>query len=284
VGGWGACLCVIGAGMVGGCVGAPGIPGGPLQGTGVTLSGSYGYAAAPARITMRSTNDGHSDSYSDPAADAVNFPLLPSRLGGRVGITKWFDAAGDLALIDSGFEFRAGLPEGAQPLPMALSLGVRRGTWGLETFANHRSSEQRLRFEAYPRIAQWSGRARLNLISTLGVSTGHRFHPLRDSARFGRSNPNGGADEGPMIPTPDFAFHTYVYRDETRVDGSLGIELRQWRFYSSLVLMPYVVTSSGRPLGVCEGCGDWELQSFRSNFGATLFLTLGVSFLLEPTE
>ena len=256
-----------------GCIGAAGIPGGPLQGTGVQLGGSWGYAFAPSRITMRSQSDGRSDSYVDNAADALNFPVLPSRLGGRVGIGKWFDVAGDLSWLDSGLELRAGLPEGSRPFPMALSLGLRSGRWGMLDFDNRDSSEQRLRLEAYPRLATYPA-SRLNLISTLGISTGRRFHPSQLPGRFA-----GGRfdDPGPNVDPR-------LLRDETRLEGSIGCEVRQKGFFASALFMPYVVTGSGNLTASCGSCEGWETERFRSSFGGALFLTLGISFLFDGSD
>lgn len=279
---WLCGLTIVAAALASGCIAAPGIPAGPLQGTGVTLSGSYGYALAPARIAMQSTVDGRSDHYGDHAADAVNVPFFPSRLGGRVGLTKWFDAAGDISWLDSGLELRAGLPEGSEPFPMALSLSARSGAWGLLSLANRDSTEQRVRFEAYPRLVTWSEGARLNLISTLGVSTGRRFHPLALPDRFAPKDNDDSNDEGPMIPVPEFPNYAYVYRNETRLEGSVGCEVRKQNVFGSLVLMPYAVTGSSHLLGVCKDCENWQIQRFRSNFGAALFFTVGVSFLGQP--
>jgi hypothetical protein len=267
----------IALGALSGCIGAAGIPGGPLQGTGMTLGGSWGYAVAPARVTMQSSTDGHRASYTDGAADAINMPLFPSRLGGRLGATKWFDVGADVSYLDSGLELRGGLPEGARPFPLALSVGMRRGNWGLLN-KGHGSSEQRVRLEAYPRLADLQ-RVRLNLISTLGVSTGKRFHPLSLPNRFAAPSCEYGC-------WPQFSPNSGdVFRDETRVEGSAGVELRQDNFFMSVVLMPYVVASASHLAPRCQDCSpDFQVQRFQSSFGAALFLTLGVSFRFAPDE
>jgi len=253
-----------------GCIGAPGIPGGPLQGTGVSFSGSYGYALSPARVTLRSTATGQSSSFHDSAGDALNFPLLPSRLGGRVGITDWFDAAADLSWLDSGVELRAGLPESSKPFPFALAFGFRRGKWGALQRENQGSTEQRLRLEVYPRLAELPY-VRVNLISSVGVSTGRRYHPFYLPDRFqGRD----AASEAYPVP----AFDPQVLRDETRFEATAGVELRQRNFFASFVLMPYVVTGTGQPTGTCAECDHWALQSYQSNIGASLFVSFGVAF------
>jgi len=262
-----------------GCIGAPGIPGGPLQGTGVSFSGSYGYALSPARVTMQSTEDGRRSRFRDAAGDAMNIPLLPSRLGGRVGLTDWFDAAADLSMLDSGVELRAGLPEGTQPFPLALAFGMRRGSWGALERENRFSTEQRLRLEAYPRLAQLAY-VRLNLISSLGVSTGRRYHPLYLPGRF--RVPDDSSEGYPELPLgPE------ILREETRLEASAGFELRQRHFFASVVLMPYVVTHAGQATGACGLCGNWKFDSYDASVGASLFISVGVSFNAgkhEPPE
>jgi len=268
--------CALGGALVAGlsglcgCIGAPGIPGGPLQGTGVTFSGAYGYALAPARVTLQSTATGRRSSFRDAAGDAMNIPFLPSRLGGRVGITDWFDAAADLSMLDSGLELRAGLPEGTEPFPVALALGVRRGSWGVLERENRFSTEQRLRLEAYPRLAELRY-IRLNLISSLGVSTGRRYHPFYLPNRF---QPYDDSSEGFPGPTLD----PQLLREETRLELSAGLELRQRRFFASIVLMPYLVTGAHQLTGSCGQCGEWQVQSYESRVGASLFISAGVTF------
>jgi len=262
-----------------GCIGAPGIPGGPLQGTGVSFSGSYGYALSPARVTMQSTEDGRRSSFRDAAGDAMNIPFLPSRLGGRVGLTDWFDAAADLSMLDSGLELRAGLPEGTRPFPLALAFGLRRGSWGVLQRENRFSTEQRLRLEAYPRLAQLRY-VRLNLITSVGFSTGRRYHPFYLPARF---EPPDDSSEG----YPELSIDPQILREETRLEASAGLELRQRSFFASVVLMPYVVTGAGRAAGSCGRCGDWQFHSYDSSIGAALFISVGVSLNAgkhEPTQ
>ncbi|MEO7035628.1 MAG: hypothetical protein ABI548_17015 [Polyangiaceae bacterium] len=254
-----------------GCIGAAGIPGGPLQGTGATLGGSYGYALAPAEVTLQRTPDGSRSTFHDVAGDALNFPLFPARLGFRAGLTDYFDAAGDLSFLDSGFEVRGGLPEGARPIPFTVSLGVRRGAWGLLDSDNRFSHEERVRFEAYPRLGE-NEEFRFNLIATAGVSIGRRYHPFVMPGRYGdQRNEN---EEGSFGPE----FKDRVLRDETRLEGSIGFEARHRRFFTSLVLMPYVVAHSSNTDGHCTSCYNWTVNDYQSNFGAALFLSAGVTF------
>jgi len=216
---------------------------------------------------MRSSADGQRSAYTDPAADAQNVPIFPTRIGGRVGISKWFDAAGDLSFLDAGMEFRVGLPEGTRPFPIALSLGLRSGDWGLLQMQNRTSTERRLRLEAYPRLGRLSD-LRFNLISTFGASIGRRFHPSLLPNRF-RDFENESI--GPQ-------FYPATLRDETRLEGSAGFELRHRGFFGSLVLMPYAVVASGHPASICEDCNQWQVARFHSNFGAALFVSFGMSF------
>ena len=269
---WGVALGALSMTALVGCIGAPGIPGGPLQGTGVSVSGSYGYALAPSRVTLRSGGDGRRGLFTDSAGDAVNLPVLPSRLAGRLGVTKWFDVAADTSFLDGGMEVRVGLPEGARPFPMALSFGARSGNWGLLATHNRQSSEQRLRLEAYPQLAQLHY-LRVNLISTLGLSVGRRYHPLNLPLEF------QSMDQFDEVPGP--TFDPQILRDETRLEASGGVELRQKYFFASVVLMPYVVTSAQRVSIDCRRCDRWQVDSFRQNFGAALYITLGTALLFS---
>ncbi len=267
-----AALSALCLGSLAGCIGAPGIPGGPLQGTGVSMSANYGYALGPAHVSMRSPSDGRRGGFTDSAGDAVNLPIVPSRLGGRLGITKWFDVAGDSSLLDGGLEARVGLPEGAEPFPMALSLGLRSGNWGVLSTTNRQSSEQRVRLEAYPQLAKLHY-LRVNLISTVGMSTGRRYHPLDLPAEFQRR------DDFDEVPGP--SFDPQILRDETRLEASGGIELRQKYFFASFVLMPYVVTGAKRATVDCRQCDTWQVDGFRQDFGAALFVSLGTTILFS---
>jgi hypothetical protein len=255
---------------LGGCIGAAGVPGGPLQGTGATLGLSYGVALAPASVALR-TATGARSSYWDNAGDAQNFPIVPSRVGTRFGIGKWFDVAGDVSWLDSGFELRAGLPEGAQPLPMALSLGVRSGSMGLVQAGNRGSFEQRLRLELYPSLWRNDRGLRLNLIATAGVSRGRRYHPLQVPSRYTNQIEVQGPDPDPRVDLS-------VQRDEVRAEASAGVELRDGELFLSGVLMPYVVTGAGAATGSCRTCDGYRFDGLRQPFGVALFISLGVTF------
>ncbi len=96
-----------------------------------------------------------------------------------------------------------------------------------------------------------------------------RFHPINED--------NEGTYPGPTLDPQ-------VLRDETRVEGSIGVEMREKRVFASLVLMPYLVAASGSPSGSCRVCDHWDLDSYHSNFGAALFFSFGISFSLTKSR
>lgn len=261
---------------LGGCIGAAGVPGGPLQGTAATLGLSYGAAISPASVTLRSI-DGPRSSYWDNAGDAQNVPFLPSRFGTRIGVGKWFDAAGDVSWLDSGLELRAGLPEGAEPMPFALSLGVRAGSMGLVQAGNRGSHEERLRLELYPLLWRNAEGTRVSLIATAGASRGRRYHPLSVPARYS----NQVDIEG---PDPDSRVDLSVQRDEVRFEASAGVELRRGEFFLSGVLMPYLVTSAGPASAYCRTCAGFGFDGMKQPFGAALFVSFGVTLRFHGAQ
>src|SRR6266542_2240944 len=165
-----------------GCVMAPGLPGGPLQGTGAQLTTATAFTVAKGNATLRSSSTGTVGKTTDYAADAHNGPLIPTRIGMRIGLVDWMDIAGDAGWFDSGAEVRVGIPEGGWILPIALGYGVRRGG-GAFKGDHDRHREQRVRLELYPRL--FTGhKVRLNLVGALGMSWGRRFHELTVAERF----------------------------------------------------------------------------------------------------
>lgn len=250
-----------------GCVVAPGIPGGPLQGTGVQGTVSAGFGIAPGKVTQTAA-DGSEDTGSDPATNAVNGPLV-SRVGGRVGLIDWVDVGGDVGWTDGGYELRAGVPEWTWVVPFALSFAQRSGQAGL---ANdyHRLHDTRWRLELYPRVYV-QGTLRVHLVAALGTSAGLRYHGLPYSYDFPMEDitPN----EGPAVNTGN-----PVFRKERRFEAALGAELRRRRLIASLVILPYWVQSSGEAeYEACLGCTSFTLEQ---NSGVAVFLSAGVSYTL----
>ncbi|MET0409790.1 MAG: hypothetical protein ABW217_00775 [Polyangiaceae bacterium] len=260
-----------------GCIAAPAVPAGPLQGTSLGISGAYGYALAPAEVTAQGS--GGRARFSDAAGDAVNFPLVPARIGARIGIIDFIDLGGDRGWYEGGFDVRAGLPENMGPLPFALGFGMRRGSWGwlngeggAVTRDARAHAEQRLRLEIYPRLAAISV-GFLNGIAALGVSWGPRYHELFGPYALATppESPNGGSRPDRSWGTPRF----HVLREETRLELALGAEARTERGGAlSVVLMPYWVTD-GRTVShaECTNCADWQVVAYDSNFGISLFVT-----------
>lgn len=263
---------------LGGCIAAPAVPAGPLQGTSLGFSGTYGYALAPAEATVEGS--GGRSRFSDTAGDAVNLPLVPARIGARIGISDFVDVGGDRGWYEGGFDVRMGLPENLGPLPFALGFGVRRGNWGwlngdggAVTRDARAHAEQRLRLEIYPRLATISVGS-LNGIAALGVSWGPRYHEL--FGPYALATPPRSASGGSSSPdrswgTPRF----HVLREETRLELALGAEARTERGGAmSVVLMPYWVTA-GRTVShaECTNCADWQVVAYDSNFGIGLFVT-----------
>src|ERR1700690_2366203 len=97
------------------CASVPSTPGGPLQRAGVVqVAETQLYDVSRIQIA---TDQGSSQGFHK---DAGGLAMLPIRLGGRVSVADWFDAAGDWGSADSGAEIRVGLPEGTRPLPLAF--------------------------------------------------------------------------------------------------------------------------------------------------------------------
>ena len=141
---------------------------------------------------------------------------------------------------------------------------MRRGAWGVLNGANRRASEERLRLELYPYLADW-GTAHVHLITTAGLSSGRRYHPV-----LGTSS----SDQEGFLPD----FEAGVLRDEWRAEGSAGVELRAQRVFWSFVFLPYVVAHGGTATGVCDQCLPFQVSRYQASFGAALLLTFGVSF------
>jgi hypothetical protein len=229
------------------CVMAPALPGGPLQGTSLQgeLAGAVSYA--PGTVTDHFVDGSRRRTRG---AGLAGGPMI-GRFGGRVGVTDWFEMAGDYSWADSGFELRAGEPEWA-PLPYAVSFSHRNGKGSvLGGHEDHR--EWRVRAELYPRL-RTRGTSRTHLITALGASVGDRVQTLgEDPAEF------------------------WMIREETRLEGALGLELRNQKGVLAVVTLPYFVLDHG-PTYDLEGTSELDLQRV---FGVALFLKFGLSFTIH---
>lgn len=247
-----------------GCVMAPSIPGGPLQGTGISGNVATGYEVARGTATLAASR-GRTARITDGEADGFNGLLVPTRLGGRVGIVDWVDVAGDAGWGDGGVEARVGLPEGSRPLPVALAMGYRSGAWGLAHGTNQFLRETRARIEAYPRLLL-KGSVRLHLVTALGVSVGNRYHVVTLPEPYAN---RPGVDSGPSL--------IEFTRDETRVEAAIGIELRRRALVASFVALPYATVAGASIAHDACGCWPWHLAAYEQGVGAAFFATIGFS-------
>ena len=230
-----------------GCVMAPALPGGPLQGTSVQGEVDAGLSYASGVVT---------DQFADGTSKETRGPQRsggpsPGRLGGRAGVTDWLDGSVDYSWADWGFEVRAGQPEWTR-LPFAVSFAQR---YGLEGFgAGHDDHfERRVRGEIYPRL--WTtDTKRTHLIASLGVSVGDRAQTVE--------------------ATPD---DFWMIREETRLDAALGLEMRNRKVMIAIVALPYLVLDHG-PTYDLDGLSALELDRV---FGVAVFAKFGLSFTLH---
>jgi hypothetical protein len=238
----------------------PSAPGGPLQRAGVVqLSETQVYDVSRIQIA---TDQGSKQGF---ARDAGGYAMLPIRLGGRGALTDWFDVAGDWGVNDSGAELRAGLPEGARPLPLAFLLGGRIDA--LAPAPGHRLTGQqrelRVRLEAYPALRSPSAAlpTRMHGILALGASHGRHYHSF------------------------DVKYQASLLRDEDRVEGALGVDLRRGHFVGSLVAMPYYVARASSPTSLeCDfgDCITARVLGYQQSFGMAIVLSLGFAFHQRP--
>jgi hypothetical protein len=231
------------------------MPGGPLQRAGVVqFSETQIYDVSRIQIE---TDQGSSQGFR---SDAGGVAMLPIRLGGRVAATDWLDVAGDWGLNDSGAEVRAGVPEGMRLLPFAFLVGAR--TDALALSPGHRITGQqrelRVRLEAYPalRLPSPTSPTRVHGVLACGASRGRHYHSF--NVRYDAS----------------------LLRDEDRLEGAVGAELRRGRFVGSLVAMPYYVVRASAPTSVECAFGDCitaQVLGYRQSFGMAVVLTLGIA-------
>ena len=242
------------------CASVPSVPGGPLQRTGVVqLSETQIYDVSRIHLT---TDQGAKQGFE---RDVGGLAMLPVRLGGRVAIADWFDAAGDWGSADSGGEIRAGLPEGTRLLPLAFLVGARTDALALR-FGRGQTGQQhevRVRFEAYPTLLSPSAVSptRVHGVLALGASHGRHYHAF------------------------DVNYQASLLRDEDRMEGALGVELLRRLFVGSLLVMPYyVVRSSALASLECDfgDCITANVLGYQQSLGMAIVLTLGFAFNQPP--
>ena len=188
----------------------------------------------------------------------------------------WLDLAADLGAYDAGVEVRVGLPEGSEPLPLALSWGYRTRGPIEDGPSDRKRREWRLRLEAYP-LLYAEDRTRLHGILTGGASFGVRYHEIQLPSSF--DDGDWGADE---LGSTNLSF----LRDESRLEAALGVDLRvarrrpdgttRWGGAYSFVAMPYWVVRAGEPYDAsCNHCWQWSPVGYAQNFGVFFFVTAG---------
>jgi hypothetical protein len=77
-----------------------------------------------------------------------------------------------------------------------------------------------------------------------------------------------------------------LVRDEDRMEGALGVELRRRLLVGSLIIMPYYVVRSSAPTSLeCDfgDCITAHVLSFQQSFGMAIILNLGLAFHQRPT-
>jgi len=257
--GAGSALVVFGI-VAASCATVPSAPGGPLQQAGV-IQFSETQIFDVSKISIE-TDRGQKQGF---ATDAGGFCMVPFRLGGRLAATDWLDVAADWGLNDSGAEVRAGLAEGMHPLPLAVLIGAR--TDALAPAAGSRitghQNEIRLRFEAYPvlRAPSATSATRMHLVLALGGSHGRHYHAF------------------------NVVYKASLEREEDRVEGALGIDLRRGRFVGNLVVMPYYVARASAPTSLeCEfgDCITARVLEYQQALGVSVVLSLGIALHQHP--
>ena len=241
------------------CASVPGTPGGPLQRAGAVQLSETQQLYDLSRIQLATTVGSEQGFH----ADAGTTWVFPARLGGRVAITDWLDTAADWGVSDMGGELRVGVPEGAHPFPFAVLIGARTDRLAVFPAGDYRGQHAiRARLEAYPALSSPSATslARFHGVLALGASHGRYFHAFV----VGDYDPS-------------------LTRDEDRVEGALGAELRRGRFVGSLIALPYFVARSSAPTAVdcrfpeCRLVRQEDLLGYQQDFGVTITLNLGIA-------
>jgi len=178
-------LLVLAAVAVAGCALTAPVPGGPVRTNRVTQlqpSWAVAYGRASANVGGARVS-GNGQTFGGPTPWGAPIPI---RLGLRQALGSAIEASGDWGWVDAGLELRAGSPEGAWLIPMAISVGLRSGSilaipssdsGGVGIALKQGTYERRLRVEAYPEMStRLLGAVRLLL--SAGVSWGAFAHDL----------------------------------------------------------------------------------------------------------
>jgi hypothetical protein len=224
----------------------PGIPVGPIAGPGGRVGLTYAYAYAPteAKTLVGST----AVPVQGNSAMHLGFlPLLP-RLSARGSLGTGFDGGADYSPLDVGVQLRAGALGLSQAAPWGVEGEWRTGASSLFHDQRFRARRQyRVRFEAYPRLAFVSsglvGSKLVFGVTSLGISTGTQALSLMPN-RLPPELDNGSKEWVLELP---------VNRNETRLEGALGLHLRGGDRAFTFALMPWIVVGSGPP-DVCHNC------------------------------
>lgn len=242
------------------CASVPGTPGGPLQRAGAVQLSETQQLYDLSRIQLATTVGSEQGFH----ADAGTTWVFPARLGGRVAITDWLDTAADWGVSDMGGELRVGVPEGAHPLPFAVLIGARTDRLAVFPAGDYTGQQHaiRARLEVYPPLPSPSATplARFHAVLALGASHGRYFHAFV----VGEYDPS-------------------LIRDEDRVEGAIGAELRHGRFVGSLIALPYFAARSSAPMAVdcrfpeCSLVRQESLLGYQQDFGVTITLNLGIA-------
>jgi len=240
------------------CVATPGLPGGPLQRPALQGGVAFGHVVTPVRFVRRYPSGGE---YGGTDTGYPLAALLPQQFTGRLGLVDFSDVAGNVGLLTGGFELRVGAPEGWKPVPFALTYGYQTGQLGLLDRGNRPEREQRFRLEVYPRIST-RARDRYNLVSSLGLSFGTRFQTF--------------VSDAPHPAVTDHGSDTSILRNETRLDGALGVEARGEKFSMSVIGTPYWVLAAGKASEICTP-NECFLSHYRNDFGVGLYVSISLT-------
>lgn len=264
---WRLAMLLSAASVLSGCASASGIPGGPLpRGGGFSFNGAVAVPFAFGQVEVRSPRSEQIIKHSDPTADHT--PIFPAmRAGIRIAPNSYFDMASDLGFNEGGVEARVGLPEGSEPMPLALAAGYRMG-W--EKFPDYRfgTAFGYGRAEAYPLLGNWNERT-IHGVITAGLSYGNRYHGVGLPHEF-----NSNGDNYPAMPLIE------VLRRETRFEATLGViahPLQSRKLPLGLQFMPYWVTNAS-PNFIqthIQQAQVSEIIGYRQNFGFLVAFTIG---------
>jgi len=232
-----------------GCALVPGVPAGPIV-AGARLGGTVAYAYAPARA--EATEAGPAiDLRGNGAIYGGTFsPWVPLRLAGRVRLVDFADVGVDASPIEVGLQLRAGPLAASRALPWGVELEARTGIEKLQP--SHASLYEkrtyRVRAEAYPPLQFDADASDLPTsfgVLSLGVSTGTQLVSLT-------AVPERYRDSGEEL---GLATSISGLREETRLEGVVGIQWLGSSAAHTLVLLPWIALHQGAlRRDECFGC------------------------------